>query len=85
MFDTSWIADLDARSASEMVVATQTELREQELRELLLAAHWAALHSGDTLPVKASGRCFLAPSAPSSSVVPGPRRWLSLRVPSWDC
>ncbi len=44
MFDTGWIADLDAESACEAMTATQAGLREQEWRELALAAHWADLH-----------------------------------------
>ena len=52
MFDTSWIADLDADSACHAITATQLDLREQELRELLLAAHWATLHGADSLPAR---------------------------------
>ncbi len=55
MFDTTWIDDLDAKSASEAVVATQTELRERELHELVLAAHWAKIHNADTLPAQSAG------------------------------
>ena len=50
MFDTSWLADLDADAACEAVTATQAALREQEWRELALAAHWAVLHGPETLP-----------------------------------
>ena len=50
MFDTSWIADLDATSACEAIVGTQQELREQEVCELRLAAHWAVLHGVDSVP-----------------------------------
>jgi len=56
MFDTSWIADLDAGSACEAIVATQTELRERELRELVLAAQWVKIHNADTLPNQTTGR-----------------------------
>ena len=52
MFDTSWIADLDATSACEAILGTQQELREQEVRELRLAAHWAVLHGVDSVPVR---------------------------------
>jgi len=55
MFDTSWIADLDASSACEAIAATQTELRERELRELVLAAHWAKIHNAETVPDRPSG------------------------------
>ena len=41
MFETSWIADLDADSACLAIEGNQLDLREQELRELWLAAHWA--------------------------------------------
>jgi hypothetical protein len=51
MFDTSWIADLDAESACRAIADTQVDLREAEWRELALAAHWADLHDEDTLPV----------------------------------
>jgi hypothetical protein len=44
MFDSSWIADLDAASACEAVLGTQSDLREAEWRELALAAQWAVLH-----------------------------------------
>ena len=50
MFDTSWIADLDAAGACEAVTGTQVDLREAEWRELALAAHWADLHDEHTLP-----------------------------------
>ena len=53
MFDTSWIADLDAGSACLAITGNQQELREQELRELLLAAHWETLHGPDSLPARA--------------------------------
>jgi hypothetical protein len=52
MFDTTWIADLDADAACEVIAATQQELREREWRELALAAHWADLHDARTLPVR---------------------------------
>ena len=51
MFDTSWIADLDADAACRAVVGTQADLREAEWRELALAAHWADLHDEQTIPV----------------------------------
>ena len=44
MFDTSWIADLDADAACRAITGTQVELREAEWRELALVAHWADLH-----------------------------------------
>ena len=50
MFDTSWIADLDADGACRAVAGTQVDLREAEWRELALAAHWADLHDEHTLP-----------------------------------
>lgn len=50
MFDTSWIADLDAAGACRVIEGTQVELREAEWRELALAAHWADLHDEHTLP-----------------------------------
>ena len=50
MFDTSWIADVDADSACHAITGNQLDLREQELRELLLAAHWATLHGADSIP-----------------------------------
>ena len=52
MFDTLWVADLDAATACEVITGTQQELREQEWRELVLAAHWADLHNAETLPVR---------------------------------
>ena len=79
MFDTSWIADLDASSACLAITGNQLDLREQELRELLLAAHWATLHGADSLP----GRT--GPSVLDGSVVTAPRRWPSSRVPSSRC
>ena len=45
---TSWVADLDGAAACEAVTATQDRLREQEWRELALAAQWAVLHDPDT-------------------------------------
>ncbi len=53
MFDTSWIADLDADGACRAVAGTQQDLREAEWRELALAAHWADLHDEQTIPVSA--------------------------------
>lgn len=50
MFDTTWVADLDADAACEAVLTTQADLREHEWRELVLAAHWAVLHGRDTDP-----------------------------------
>ena len=50
MFDTSWIADLDADGACRAVAGTQVDLREAEWRELALAAHWADLHDEHTIP-----------------------------------
>ena len=52
MFDTSWIADLDAAAACRAITGTQADLREAEWRELALAAHWADLHDGHTVPVR---------------------------------
>src|SRR3954453_21841305 len=49
MFDTSWVADLDAETACAAITATQDALRTQEWHELVLAAHWAALHDPHTL------------------------------------
>src|SRR4051812_43671494 len=48
MFDTSWVADLDAETACAAITATQEALRTQEWHELVLAAHWAALHDPHT-------------------------------------
>jgi hypothetical protein len=50
MFDASWLADLDAEAAAELVGATQDALREQEWREITLAAQWAVLHDEHTVP-----------------------------------
>jgi len=50
MFDMAEIADLDASSACEAITATQSELREREWRELVLAAQWAVLHGPESLP-----------------------------------
>ena len=50
MFDTSWIAGLDADAACRAIAGTQVDLRESEWRELALAAHWADLHDEHTLP-----------------------------------
>ncbi len=52
MFDSEWIGDLDAAGACEAVRDTQAELREREWREIALAAHWAVLHSPETLPAR---------------------------------
>lgn len=49
MFDTSWIADLDADSACQAIAATQDGLREREWQELALAAHWVVLHDPRTI------------------------------------
>src|SRR3954468_15701353 len=49
MFDTSWVADLDAETACAAITATQDALRTQEWHELVLAAHWAALHDPHTV------------------------------------
>src|SRR3954453_2502409 len=49
MFDTSWVADLDAETACAAITATQEALRTQEWHELVLAGHWAALHDPHTL------------------------------------
>lgn len=62
MFDVSWVADLDAASACAAITGNQTDLREQELRELLLAAHWAVLHDGESI------------SSPDSPAPPGAER-----------
>src|SRR3954453_13597440 len=48
MFDTSWIADLDADQACVAITATQDVLREKEWHELRLAGHWAVLHDPDS-------------------------------------
>ena len=50
MFDSSWVVDLDAEAAAALVGATQDALREQEWREITLAAQWAVLHDERTLP-----------------------------------
>jgi hypothetical protein len=84
MFDTSWIADLDADSACLAVAGNQQDLREQELRELLLAAHWATLHGADSLPTR-SGPVLRGPSAPGGSAATAPRRSPSSPAPSWFC
>jgi hypothetical protein len=52
MFDSDWIADLDADAACEAIRRTQDELREREWREIALAAHWAVLHDEHTLPAR---------------------------------
>src|SRR3954470_10693448 len=49
MFDTSWVADLDAETACAAITATQEALRTQEWHELVLAGHWAALHDPHTV------------------------------------
>jgi hypothetical protein len=56
MFDTFKIAQLDAARACEAIVSNQERLREQEWRELELAAHWAMLHNGETVPSRGDGR-----------------------------
>src|SRR3954451_5236726 len=48
MFDTSWIADLDADQACVAITATQDVLREKEWHELRLAGHWAVLHDPES-------------------------------------
>ncbi len=48
MFDTSWLADLDAEAACVAVTESQARLRQEEWRELCLAAHWAVLHDRHT-------------------------------------
>lgn len=70
MFDVSWIADLDAASACEAVVVTQDELRERELAELVLAAHWAALHGPETVPAR-RGRVLPGPERAKQAGGPG--------------
>src|SRR4051794_16072851 len=50
MFDTSWVADLDADAACAAITATQEELRTREWHELVLAAHWADLHDPHARP-----------------------------------
>ena len=94
MFDTTWIAELDADTACEVVLANQAALREQEFRELAMAAHWADLHPGE------ARRPMYDPHdptpAPGSRVLPGterairiggtaPRTCGSSRAPSWVC
>ncbi|MEO6266427.1 MAG: hypothetical protein ABIO66_07470 [Nocardioidaceae bacterium] len=54
MFDTSWIADLDAASACQAITGIQVDLCEIEWRELALAAHWADLHDDQTVAHKGS-------------------------------
>jgi hypothetical protein len=56
MFDTSWIADLDAGGVCEAMLAARDVVREQEWRELVLAAQWAVLHDPSHDPaVSAAG------------------------------
>ena len=62
MFDIP-IADLDAAAACEAILSNQARLREQEWREVELAAHWAMLHDGEALA-----------SRPSAQVLPGTER-----------
>ncbi len=64
MFDPSWSADLDAAAACEQVLANQDALREQEWREIALAAQWAVLHGEESLP----------PGGAACSAVPGGER-----------
>jgi len=52
MFDTSWLDDLDATAACEAVIVNQDDLREQEWRELAIAARWAVLHGPESLPAQ---------------------------------
>src|SRR3954452_12534727 len=56
MFDTSWVADLDAEQACASITATQGRLREDEWNELVLAAHWATLHDAETVAGSTSTR-----------------------------
>src|SRR5690348_16886024 len=50
MFDTAWITELDADGACQAIGDNRVDLREVELQELVLAAHWADLHGEETLP-----------------------------------
>ena len=50
MFDSSELTDLDTRAVCEAVTANQAALREQEWRELALAAQWATLHGPESVP-----------------------------------
>ena len=84
MFDTSWIADLDADGACRAVAGTQADLREAEWRELALAAHWADLHDEQTLRCPLV-RCWPVSSGRSGWVGTGRRWWRSSRVRSWRC
>jgi hypothetical protein len=56
MFDISWVAELDAEQACASITATQGRLRENEWRELVLAAHWATLHDAETVAGPTSTR-----------------------------
>ena len=67
MFDTDWLAELDADGVCEQVARTQAELRQAEWRELALAAQWAVLHDEHTLPTR-TGR---APQGAEGAVRPG--------------
>jgi hypothetical protein len=49
MFDPSWSADDTVAQLCEQVVTVQDGLREQEWRELVLAARWADLHGPESV------------------------------------
>ena len=69
MFDSEWIGDLDAAGVCEAVADTQVELREREWRELALAAHWAVLHSPESLPARTG---WLVPGVEGVKQLGGP-------------
>ncbi len=56
MFDTSWVADLDADAACAALVEAHRGVLEAEARVLALAGHWADLHNGDA--VDSQGRAL---------------------------
>ncbi|MGH3330962.1 MAG: hypothetical protein ACRDPJ_06590, partial [Nocardioidaceae bacterium] len=56
MFDTLWVADLDADAACAALVEAHRGVLEAEARVLALAGHWADLHNGDA--VDSQGRAL---------------------------
>jgi len=70
VFDTSWVAELDAEQACAAITATQDVLREAEWQELVLAGHWAVLH--DALSIRRAGR--RGPDGPDAPGGPGGER-----------
>src|SRR3954452_3354340 len=71
MFDTSWIADLDADQACVAITATQDVLREKEWHELRLAGNWAVLHDPDS--TTASSRQSTGTAGTTEPAEPGVR------------